>query len=502
MPGRLAIPASDLEDTSMTEKSTRPPPMAWARLRFLVVGALVACPPQAGELAVAIAGLAARTWPSPTDPTRQVRFGASTIERWYYQARKALDPVAVLARRTRKDAGKDKATRPGLIEELARQYGANPSWSFKLHYDNLVEIAKQDPSRFGSPPSYPTMRRLMKRRGWLRRRLPRHPTAGQARALAHLEHVEVRSFEASAVHALWHFDFHHGSRKVLDEKGVWHTPQCLCILDDRSRICCHIQWFLNEDTRCLTHGLKQAFCKRGLPRSILHDNGPAMIAAETQEGFLRCGIAVNPTLPYSPYQNGKQENFWASLEGRLLAMLGRVEPLTLEFLNKATQAWIEGEYNHHHHEEIKTTPVARMLAGPDVSRPAPDMDTLRRRFTRCEVRKQRRSDGTLRLGGMRFEVPSHLRTLPELTVRWRSWDLSTAWIVEGQNDTLLATIQPIDREKNGQAGRRTLTPIPSTTAPRPAPGADPIPPLLARLLAEHAATGLPAAYIALGESDD
>jgi putative transposase len=67
----------------MTDKSTRRPPMAWARLRFLIVGALVACPPQPGELAVAIAGLAARTWPSPTDPTRQVRFGASTIERWY-----------------------------------------------------------------------------------------------------------------------------------------------------------------------------------------------------------------------------------------------------------------------------------------------------------------------------------------------------------------------------------------------------------------------------------
>jgi hypothetical protein len=304
------------------------------------------------------------------------------------------------------------------------------------------------------------------------------------------------------VHALWHFDFHHGSRKVLDDKGVWHTPQCLCILDDRSRLCCHIQWFLHEDARALAHGLHQAFCKRGLPRSILHDNGSAMIAAETVEGFLRCGVAVNPTLPYSPYQNGKQENFWAFIEGRLMAMVERVEPLTLAFLNKATQAWIEGEYNHHVNEEIQTSPVARMLAGPDVSRPAPDMDTLRRRFTRVESRKQRRSDGTLRLGGLRFEVPAHLRTLVDLTVRWRSWDLSTAWIVEGRGDVLLATIQPIDREKNGQAGRRTLTPTPETKAPRPAPGSDPIPPLLARLLAEHAATGLPPAYLPLEECDD
>ena len=35
-----------------------------------------------------------------------------------------------------------------------------------------------------------------------------------------------------------------------------------------------------------------------------------------------------PALAYSPYQNGKQEHFWAVVEGRLLAMLRRIRDLT------------------------------------------------------------------------------------------------------------------------------------------------------------------------------
>lgn len=498
--GPLHPPVGGTETEMTKDNGGQRRPLAWAHLRFLVVGPLLAAPPATGKLGSALAELAARTWRDPLDPERQLQFGVSTLERWYYQARKADDPVAVLAKRKRSDAGKEKALSPVLLEALALQYGGHANWSYRLHFDNLVALAKANPTKYGEAPSYPTIRRAMQRRGWARRRLPRNPTQGQERAFRRLLRQEVRLFEASAVHALWHFDFHQGSRRVVDAKGIWRTPLCLCILDDRSRACCHIQWFLAEDARSLAHGLIQAFCKRGLPRSILHDNGAAMIAAETQSAFDRLGIVSDPTLPYSPDQNGKQERFWGTLEGRLVAMLDRVDPLTLDFLNQATQAWIEGEYNHHHHEEIDTTPVLRMLAGPDVARPAPDLETLRRRFTRCEMRVPRRSDGTLRLGGLRFEVPSRLRTLRRVRVRWRSWDLTEAWIVTDDDD-MLATIRPVDVELNGRTGRRSLEPS-ETEVPRPAPGTDPIPPLLAKLLAEHAATGLPPAYIPLGDKND
>ena len=54
----------------------------WAHLRFSVIGQLLAAPPDKGELKAAIEGLAAGAWRHPTTG-EPVRFGFSTIERWY-----------------------------------------------------------------------------------------------------------------------------------------------------------------------------------------------------------------------------------------------------------------------------------------------------------------------------------------------------------------------------------------------------------------------------------
>lgn len=127
-------------------------------------------------------------------------------------------------------------------------------------------------------------------------------------------------------------------RAVRRDCGKVTLATAMAILDDHSRLCCHLQWYLSETAEDLVHGLSQAIQKRGLPRAILTDNGAAMIADEVSQGLLRRGIVHEKTLPYSPYQNGKQECFWASLEGRLMEMLGGVTELSLEFLNQATQA--------------------------------------------------------------------------------------------------------------------------------------------------------------------
>ena len=54
----------------------------WARLRFSVVGQLLASPPAKGALRTALKQLAAREWRHPSTGA-PVRFGVSTIERWF-----------------------------------------------------------------------------------------------------------------------------------------------------------------------------------------------------------------------------------------------------------------------------------------------------------------------------------------------------------------------------------------------------------------------------------
>jgi len=79
------------------------------------------------------------------------------------------------------------------------------------------------------------------------------------------------------------------------------------------------------------------------------DNGAAMQAEEFQAGLHSLGILHESTLPYSPYQNAKQETFWATLEGRLMAMLEGQQALTLDHLNLLTQAWVEQGYHRRRH---------------------------------------------------------------------------------------------------------------------------------------------------------
>lgn len=54
----------------------------WARLRFSIIGPLLAAPPAPRELSAALAALAAKAWRHPRSGL-DVRFGASTLERWY-----------------------------------------------------------------------------------------------------------------------------------------------------------------------------------------------------------------------------------------------------------------------------------------------------------------------------------------------------------------------------------------------------------------------------------
>jgi len=463
----------------------------WAHLRFAVVGALLAAPPKKGELQTALTRLAAQEWQHPIR-REPVRFAFSTLERWYYHARHATtDPVGRLRRRIRRDAGQQPSLGEPLRDAVRAQYAAHRSWSYQLHVDNLRVLVVDDPT-LGPLPSYATVRRFMQAQGLLRQR--RHtardrPGADRVDAARHPR--EVRSYEVEYVGGLWHADYHHGSLKVLTLSGVWVTPVLLAFLDDRSRLCGHAQWYLAETAETFVHGLCQAIQKRGLPRALLTDNGGPMTAAETREGLARLGITHATTLPFSPYQNAKQEVWWAQVEGRLLAMLeGVAADLRLGLLNDATQAWVELEYHRTPHTETNEPPLARFLAGPDVLRPSPSAEALRTAFTTEQTRAQRRSDGTITVEGVRFEVPARFAHLPRLSLRYARWDLRAVWVCETRTGTVLGTLAPLDKTRNADAVRRPLAPTPSAAPPAAAGVA----PLLASLLRQYRATGLPPAY--------
>ncbi len=160
----------------------------WARLRFAIIGPLLAAPPATGELSAALLALSTKSWRHPVSG-REVRFGASTIERWYYAARAAADPVAVLRNRRRDNLGRFKSLTPAAIQILTAQYHEHPGWTVQLHFDNLrVALAGTD----SSPTSYPTIRRYLQAQGMFRQASPKRATAGALLARDRLDRLEVR----------------------------------------------------------------------------------------------------------------------------------------------------------------------------------------------------------------------------------------------------------------------------------------------------------------------
>ncbi len=475
----------------MNEPEGTPSSVRWARLRFAVVASLLESPPEHGELQERIATLAARQWKHPTHG-RLVNFDFKTIERWYYAALGQDDPLAALARKVPKHAGTHPSISREVAARLRAQHKAHPSWRYQLHFDELRAIARESPG-IGPIPGYATVRRWMKSEG-----LRRAKTQHDKRRATEEETKETRSYEVAHVHGLWHLDFHEGSRAVVLSSGARKKPQLLGVLDDHSRLGCHLQWYLDETAEALAHGLWQAILKRGLPRRLLTDNGSAMRAAEVTQGLERIGVVHELTLEYSPEQNGKQENFWSRVEERVMKMLEGEPALTLELLNRATIAWLEQEYHHRQHSELGTSPLARYLEAPNVGRPSPSMEALVRAFRMQVQRVQRRSDGTITVEGVRFEVPSAYRTLRTVLVRVARWDLSRVELVDPRTEVHLATLYPLDKHANADARRRALAPVTSAPAPKPTGIAT----HLRQLMAQHAATGLPPGYLPKHELAD
>ena len=121
----------------------------------------MAAPPEPRQLGAAFCALAAKIWRHPVSGL-DIRFGASTIERWYYRARRAADPVAALKDGLRGDEGGFPSLTPVAIAALTLQYREHPGWTAQLHLDNLRVACKEADSAVAS---YATVRRYLHAQG-------------------------------------------------------------------------------------------------------------------------------------------------------------------------------------------------------------------------------------------------------------------------------------------------------------------------------------------------
>ncbi len=81
-------------------------------------------------------------------------------------------------------------------------------------------------------------------------------------------------------------------------------------------------------------------------------------------------------------------------------------------------------------------------------------------------------------------------------MRFASWDLSHVYLADPRSGRLLCRLYPQDKHKNAEGRRRNKQPLIGTmSSPVPEVDGSGMAPLLRKLIAEYAATGLPPAYL-------
>ena len=212
--------------------------------------------------------------------------------------------------------------------------------------------------------------------------------------------VDRRKFEAELPNDLWQSDVMHGPHIEID--GKRRKSYLIAILDDHSRLILHGQFYVNEQLTSYLHTLEHALLKRGLPRKLYVDNGPAFRSRHLEQVTAALGIALIHSKPYTPQGRGKIERFFRTVRGDFVTgFTGR----TLADLNEAFDLWLNDVYHQRKHGATGQKPFERFAANMECLRVASkNLKDYFRQIARRRVAKDR----TITLQGHLFEAPVSL----------------------------------------------------------------------------------------------
>lgn len=321
----------------------------------------------------------------------RTRVAHSTLREWLrlYQSGgfDALKP------RKRLDTGHPRALAPELAEQLLQVKESEPDLSIRLI---IEQVRKKGLIANDEHLPVSTVHRLFKSHGVMT--LRSQEGGGEDR----------RRFAYQEAGQLWMSDVMHGPLVVGDKGRRKKKTYLIAFIDDATRVIPHAQFTFSENTRSFLPVFKKALLKKGLPQRLFVDNGANYRSHHFSIVCAKLGVALIHARPYQPQSKGKIERFFRTCRAQLLTRLSESDTASLEALNRALVAWIEGEYHQCPHRGIDNeTPlerwsrVADAVQYPDHSL---DLDDL---FLFEEHRKVQ-NDRTVSLHGRLFEVDATL----------------------------------------------------------------------------------------------
>ncbi len=341
-----------------------------------------------GDLSSTIKMLASHSYNIPG--SRNNHLSEKTIEAWYYAWRRG--GILALTPRTRSDQGQSKIPLEHQ-EAILTTKRENPHRSI----DRVIRILERRGQVSKGALKRASVHRLLQTHGLSR------PSGGPS------EVEEHRAYLAEFAGDIWYGDVMHGPKVPVD--GTVRKVYLVSLMDDASRLITHCAFCLGETALDIEGVLKQAVLKRGLPKKLVIDNGPAYRAKTLQEVCLRLGIHLIYCRPYAPEGKGKLERWHRTFRDHFLSELDHARLGDLSDLNARLWAWIENIYHRTPHRG------RGLEGGTPLQRYQRDLARIRTLGVLAEqidelfyhrVARKVRKDGTVSYQGSHFEVPYEL----------------------------------------------------------------------------------------------
>ena len=379
-----------------------------------------------------------------------------TIQTWYSRFKK--HGVTVMENTPRSDRGKTRKISHEQLLEAVR--AVLPSAHSRRPRD----------SRHAGPPAKALLYRLCIEKGILTRSQIAPNTfsrlVNELELLKNESECENRrrlAFAKPYANDLWQADTMFGP--FVQTPNGPAQARLIAFIDDASRVCCHGEFFINENVDSLTAAFRAAFYKRGVPSSLLVDHGSIYTSREILQICARVGCILHHAPLRDGAAKGKIERFNRTVRDQFLAR--ELDLSSLDALNRAFTHWAEEAYNAQKHSILGMSPLERFALDRNRIRFLPPNETNDELFF-VEEDRHVRADNTFFFRASRYEAPRHL---PERKIQIRhrrsDKDPGAPIIVYYKNERMGRA-----RLVNLVANDRKPPPPPRPLAPPPPDGPD------------------------------
>jgi len=241
-------------------------------------------------------------------------------------------------------------------------------------------------------------------------------------------------FERKRRNDLFQADLKYGPKLTIN--GAKRKTYLLAIIDDKTRMIMHAEFYLSQRLPILEDCFRKALMKHGKPTDILVDNGKIFVSKWFKLACARLGIRHIAARPYSAQTKGKLEKYNQAVDGFMNEFA--LEPKqTLAELNRMFYIWMDEGYTHSPHGSLKLeqrdpktgallqkrdrTPYQAYTEDPAKARYISSLE-CRDAFLWEEQRTVDKT-GCVKLGGLVFDVGTALARR-RVDLRYDPFDLS------------------------------------------------------------------------------